>query len=239
MADYDALASEYARHRQAHPEVLKNLIQTATLVGSSHVLEVGCGTGNYAIALQTAVGCACWGVDPSAQMLTTARKRSQTVHFKRGRAEQLDYPADFFDLVFSVDVIHHVVDRSAFFHEAYRVLKRGGRLCTVTDSEEIIHGRQPLSIYFPETIDVELRRYPPISDLKRMMVDVGFCNLQEAIAESTHSLTDVQAYRDRAFSSLHLISNEAFERGIRHLEEDLRPGPIPSVSRYMLLWGKE
>ncbi|OFX26719.1 MAG: hypothetical protein A2Z07_02230 [Armatimonadetes bacterium RBG_16_67_12] len=47
----------------------------------------------------------------------------------------------------------------------------------------------------------------------------------------------VHPYRDRAFSSLHLIPQEAFARGLARMEQDLREGPIHCVSRYLLLWG--
>jgi hypothetical protein len=50
-------------------------------------------------------------------------------------------------------------------------------------------------------------------------------------------LSDIQAYRDKAFSALLLISEAAFQRGIERMEQDLSTGPIPCVSRYLLLWG--
>jgi ubiquinone/menaquinone biosynthesis C-methylase UbiE len=235
--DYDSVAQEYARHRQVLPQVLKNLVETGQLTSVSQVLDVGCGTGNYSIALHKAVGCSCWGIDPSERMLATARERARDVHFKVGRAEQLDYPGEFFDLVFSVDVIHHVGDRYAYYREAYRVLKKGGKLCTVTDSEEIIRRREPLSVYFPETVAIDLQRYPRIPDLWTMMAQAGFTCVQEASAELAYELTDIQPYRDRAFSVLHLISTEGFEQGVQRMEEDLRDRGIPATSRYLLLWG--
>jgi SAM-dependent methyltransferase len=235
--DYDSIAQEYAQHRRVQPEVLKNLVQTGRLTGASRVLDVGCGTGNYAIAVHDVAGCACWGVDPSEQMLLTAKARTSGIQFTQGCAERLEYPPGFFDLVFSVDVIHHVEDRPAYFQAAYPILKPGGKVCTVTDSEEIIRRRQPLSIYFPETIEAELQRYPRMSDLWAMMLAAGFVDIQETTAEFAYSLADIQSYRDKAFSSLHLIPAAAFERGIQGMEQDLRAGPIPCVSRYTLLWG--
>jgi len=235
--DYDSLAREYAQHRQVQPKVLENLISVGKLDPASQVLDVGCGTGNYAVALEKTIGCTCWGIEPSEQMLSTARARTQRAHFKLGRAEQLDYPAEFFDVVFSVDVIHHVSNRPKYFPEAYRVLKQGGKVCTATDSEEIIRQRQPLSVYFPETIEKELQRYPGASEVRQMMRQAGFHNLEETVVEFAYPLTDIRIYRDKAFSCLHFISPEAFERGIRRMEEDLQIAPIQCVSRYLLLWG--
>jgi SAM-dependent methyltransferase len=237
VIDYNQIASKYARHRQVHPGVLTSLISTSRVDGTSQVLELGCGTGNYILALKSLVGATCWGVDSSEGMLTKARERSSGVHFQLGRAESLDFPDDFFDLVFSVDVIHHVLDRLRYFREAYRVLKAGGKLCTVTDSEWIIRHRQPTALCFPETVEVELGRYPRIAQLRHLMESVGFTEITENVVEFPYQLTDIQPYRDKAFSALHLIPEEAFQRGIERMERDLRTGPISCVSRYLLLWG--
>jgi ubiquinone/menaquinone biosynthesis C-methylase UbiE len=236
--DYDRLAADYARHRRVHPEVLRNLIAGGGLNADSRVLEVGCGTGNYAVALEALVHCACWGIDPSEQMLAQARPRSGRIRFALGRAEQLAFPPAAFDLVFSVDVIHHVAGRAAYFREARRVLRPGGRLCTVTDSEWVIRHRQPLAVYFPETVEVELARYPRVPEIVTVMRAAGFQETSERLVEFPYRLADAQPYRDRAFSSLHLIPPEAYARGLERLEADLQRGPIPCVARYVLIWGR-
>ncbi len=236
MIDYDKIAAEYVQHRQTHPGVLQNLISTAGISGDFRVLEVGCGTGNYITAIGSATDCSCWGIDPSEQMLSRSREQSKNIQFQTGKAEQIGFEPDFFDLVFSVDVIHHVVNHLAYFREAFRVLKRGGKLCTVTDSEWIIRNRQPLATYFPETIEAELTRYPRIVALRTLAQNVGFGNIIEQTIEFATRLTDIQIYRDKAFSALHVISEDAFQRGIKSMENDLLSGPIPYVARYVLLW---
>lgn len=235
--DYDLLARDYARYRQVHPGVLANLIQTPALAPASQVLEVGCGTGNYITALHRTVGCAGWGIDPSAQMLAQGRARAAAVDFRPGQAEWLGYPEATFDLLFSVDVIHHVQDRAAYFHEAYRVLKPGGWLCTVTDSAAILRARQPLSVYFPATVAVDLQRYPAISDLRARMENAGFGDLHEVTTEFAYPLTDLEPYRNKSYSCLHLIPAAAFAQGMARMEQDVQRGPIPCVARYLLLWG--
>ena len=239
--DYDRVATAYARHRQVHPGVLHGLCQAVkgTSGDKPKVLEVGCGTGNYIIALQSLLDCPCWGIDPSEEMLSQARERSSPVHFQIGRAERLGFSSGTFDLVFSVDVIHHLEDRRQYVRQAWRALKTGGRMCTVTDSEWIIRHRQPLAAYFPETVEIELARYPRIAELSALMTRAGFDEIVEDTVEWAYPLTDVQAYRDRAYSSLHLISKEAFQRGVERMEHDLHSGPIPCVSRYTLLWGRK
>jgi SAM-dependent methyltransferase len=235
--DYDQLAADYARHRRTHPEVLRRLLAAAG--PETRVLDVGCGTGNYLAALGQA-GCPRWGVEPSAEMRATAQVRAAGAEIREGRAERLDFPDGTFDLVFSVDVIHHVQDRAAHYREALRILAPGGRICTVTDSEDIIRHREPLSTYFPETVAVELGRYPTLAALRELMTAAGFTELQEETVAFRAELTDVQRYRDKAFSSLHLIPEAAFRRGLERLEADLRDkGSVPWWSRYAMLWGRK
>jgi ubiquinone/menaquinone biosynthesis C-methylase UbiE len=235
--DYDQLAAEYARHRQVHPGVLQALCQAAH--EDHNVLEVGCGTGNYILALHEQVGCTCWGIDPSAEMLARARERAPTVRFSPGSAERLDAPNDSLDLVYSVDVIHHVQDRLAYFRQAYRVLTPGGQICTATDSEWIIRHRTPLATCWPETVQIELSRYPRIAQLRALYQQSGLSGISERTVEFRYPLTDIQAYRDKAFSSLHLIPEDAFQRGLARMEQEVRRGPILCISRYTLLWGNK
>jgi ubiquinone/menaquinone biosynthesis C-methylase UbiE len=142
---YQAVAPDYARYRRVHPQVLRCLITTGPVHADSHVLEIGCGTGNYICALRESVGCHCWGIDPSEPMLAQAIGRSPLVRFACGSAESLAFSEKSFDLAFSVDVVHHITDRSRAFSEAVRVLRPGGRLCLGTDSGDMIRNRHPLS----------------------------------------------------------------------------------------------
>jgi SAM-dependent methyltransferase len=170
-------------------------------------------------------------------MLDQARARPGSASFGPGCAENLDFGDASFDLVFSVDVIHHLTDPARYFSEAFRVLVPGGRVCTVTDSEWVIRNRCPLAVYFPETVAPELERYPPIPTLRGLMQDAGFTGLAEELEEFPYLLYDAGPLRARVYSALQLITDRAWQRGLDRLERDLAQGPVRCVARYTLLWG--
>jgi ubiquinone/menaquinone biosynthesis C-methylase UbiE len=235
--DYDQSAGEYAAHRHIHSGVFRDLCERGQLQPGSSVLEVGCGTGNYICALTERFGCAAYGLDPSMGMLAQAYAQPERVGWVQGRAEALGLADEAFDLVFSVDVIHHVTDRASFYRQAARLLRPGGRLCTVTDSADIIRRREVLSGYFPETVEIELARYPRIIQLEAWMAAAGLEAFEEVTVEAPYQIDSSQPYRDRAYSSLHLIPEDAWQAGLARLECDLARGPVRGASRYVCLWG--
>ena len=237
--EYDRIAREYARNRTVNPVVLQDLIGTGRLTGTSKVLEVGCGTGNYIAALARTVGCSCWGIDSSARMLALAQRHaSANLVLQNMSAEDLLFPETFFDLIFSVDVIHHLPARDVYFARARQQLAPAARLCTVTDSDEIIRTREPLSRYFPETVGVELQRYPTIPQLKAELHGARFVEIWETATALPYAITDLAPYREKAYSSLHLISDAAFARGLARMQADLATAPIRAVARYAHLWAR-
>ena len=235
--DFDHRAEEYARHRKVHPGVIEALVGSGLYGSASRVLDVGCGTGNYAAALTAATNCRISGLDPSARMLDRARDAARWESLSQGSAENLPFADHAFDVVMTTDVIHHIGDRDAYFREAARVLKRGGHIVTVTDSHDDIPRRRPLSSHFPETVEVELRRYPPVPLLLTELARTGFSDLRFNQVEYVFDLVDIQAYRDRAFSSLHMIEEGAFRRGIARLEADMAREPVSCISLYTIIWG--
>jgi len=234
--DYDQLADVYGRFRKCHGEVLRGLVAEAGLGAASRVLEVGAGTGNYSRAIQELTGCYCAAVEPSRAMRDQLREAGTAVEVIEGKGEELPLPDHGFDLVFCVDVVHHLTDPAAFFREAQRVLRKAGRLCVVTDSEDVIRERFPLSAYFPETVEAELRRYPSIERLRALATAAGFGSWQENRVTNETWLSSLEAYEAKAFSSLHLISEASFQTGLTRLRNDLKRGPIRAVGSYVMLW---
>jgi SAM-dependent methyltransferase len=244
--NYDQLAEAYRRNREPHPLVLGHLRNLISATGASRALEIGCGTGNYISAIAASTAATCTGVEPSHEMLRIARSNPRLpkdrrtsnhaeVIFLTGVAENLPLSDQSHDLVFSVDVIHHVQNRVRTAEELFRVLKPDGVAVVVTESEADLRNRTPQITYFPETLDVDLNRYPSLDAIETELNDAGFELMKRTSVSMQQEVSDSSPFRDKAFSSLHLIPDGAFERGLALMQNDLRRGSITGVRRYTIV----
>ena len=184
----------------------------------------------------TLTDCHGWGIDPSSKMLNHAMA-DEKLHFLQGVAEELPFEDNFFDLVFSINVIHHVQSTIAYFQEALRVLKPNGIICTATDSQRKIRNRKPLAEYWPGTVNIDLKRYPSLTVLRQQMAGAGFIDIKDYEIQEPFEVTDVEPYREKAFSCLHFISEEEYLSGLLRLEADLKAGSVQGMTEFALLWG--
>src|SRR2546427_13128296 len=94
------------------------------------VLEIGCGLGTDGAQFAKA-GADYTGVDLTEAAIELARKRFELSDlkgdFRVADAENLDFPDESFDIVYSHGVLHHTPDTARAVREIHRVLKTGGR----------------------------------------------------------------------------------------------------------------
>ena len=94
------------------------------------VLEIGCGIGTDGAQFAKA-GADYTGVDLTEAAIELARKRFELSglqgKFEVADAENLQFPDESFDLVYSHGVLHHTPDTARAVRETHRVLKPGGR----------------------------------------------------------------------------------------------------------------
>ncbi|MCJ9427844.1 class I SAM-dependent methyltransferase [Kordiimonas marina] len=95
------------------------------------VLVVGCGFGEDACRLSK-MGAEVHAFDISPEIIAVATARAAnfgyaSVRFSVMASEKLEYPDDYFDMIFCLDILHHV-DIPATLQEFKRVIKDGGRV---------------------------------------------------------------------------------------------------------------
>lgn len=114
MADYEAWFSNHRHVYFSEVEAIRHFIPE----GKKGV-EIGIGTGRFAVPLNIRVG-----VDPSGVMGDVARK--QGIQVFDGIAEALPFNAQTFDFALMVTTVCFVDDVIKAFEEANRVLKPRG-----------------------------------------------------------------------------------------------------------------
>jgi tocopherol O-methyltransferase len=125
------------RHR-ATDRLVHELVAYACVPERARVLDVGCGIGGPALYLAGALGCSVVGVTLSASQAARAGEKAA----EAGLAEQAEFhqldalatglPDASFDVLWAVESLMHIADREAFFAEAMRLLRPGGRLAIAT-----------------------------------------------------------------------------------------------------------
>ena len=105
--------------------------------GATHLLDIGCGAGNYTLKmLDKLPGLSCTLADLSQPMLDKAYERvtAQTgnvVHIYQGDIREIALPENHFDIILAGAVLHHLRDDADWifvFQKLYTLLKPGGCL---------------------------------------------------------------------------------------------------------------
>lgn len=125
------------------PEIALNLSKGcgnptgfADLQSGEVVVDFGCGGGIDVILAANKVGekGRVIGIDFTPQMIESAKQAvaeaglTDRVELRVADMERLEFPDDFADVVMSNCVINLCPDKEAVYHEAFRILKPGGRL---------------------------------------------------------------------------------------------------------------
>lgn len=107
----------------------------ASLAPGETVLDLGSGGGLDVLLAARQVGDtgSVYGVDMNDSMLELARRNADkagatNVEFRKGDLEELPLPADSVDVVISNCVVNLTTDKEKVLNEAFRVLRRGGRV---------------------------------------------------------------------------------------------------------------
>lgn len=165
---------------------VKPLLDAAGAVAGSRVLEVCCSPG-YGSAAAIARAAEAVGVDFSAKMVQTARKRVPQGEFREADAQSLPFEDASFDAVICPFGVLHLPEPEQGIAEAFRVLKPGGRFaftvwCTPEKVQffELVLG----AVQAHGTMDVPLPEAPPMfrfsehDECRRVLENTGFVGIE-------------------------------------------------------------
>ncbi|HEY6394063.1 MAG TPA: methyltransferase domain-containing protein [Candidatus Binataceae bacterium] len=157
MALYDSIGKTYDSTRCADPYLLSRLIHHLRPSRGFHFLDLGCGTGNYTIAMRAA-GADIIGADFSQVMLSRARQKNPALPWYNARAEALPFGSNVFSGATCTFVHHHLQDTAAAFSEVFRVLKPKARFVLLNATVEQLEGYW-LHEYFPRAMAQAIEPY--------------------------------------------------------------------------------
>jgi ubiquinone/menaquinone biosynthesis C-methylase UbiE len=148
----------------------------------SSALEIGCGSGGYALHLAEEIGCQIVGLDINEPAIRSAQELARTRGLaSRARFEQCDVSKNLpfddqtFDAAFSNDVLCHVPGRLDLLAEIFRVLKPAGR---VLFSDALVIGGMISAEEIGTRSSIGFYCYSPPGDNERLLDQAGFSQVR-------------------------------------------------------------
>ncbi len=189
------------------------------------ILDVGCGSGTFALAVAARGAAGVDGIDIDEPRIPYARREAARQGLAHARFEimsvyDLRFPADSYDRVISHTVFEHLPDLPGALAEMYRVLKPGGEAYITHDSFRSRYGahvghfvRVPWPCLFFSEAGVEAfwererRRYLA---RRRMGPEAGELDLLAGGLHSLNKLTVAEVERQVRASPFEVAARAAY-----------------------------
>lgn len=232
-ADYSKIAPSYDRGRSLSEQNialwLDIMAKYARAPAGARLLDLGCGTGRFAIPIATKLHFNVTGADSSKEMLAKAREKDAAgrVKWDLEDAQSLTYPDESYDIVFMSHLLHHVSEPGRVILECRRVLTSGGAIMIrYADFAQIRNDVE--HTLFPETIAIDEARLISIEKIENWLTDASFSSVvSEEVIQRTFATgkAHLEAAMLKNTSTLTMISPQAFAEGINNLKKYIEKNP--------------
>jgi len=192
----------------------------------STALEIGCGSGRFALNVASNTGCRVIGMDVNgpaieraqqlaqkmAQEMAAADGLSERVSFENGDASKpLRFGDGIFDAVFSNDALCHIPGRDGVLREMRRVLKPGGRMLF---SDALVIGGMISQVEIANRSAIGFYLFSPPGVNERLIEEAGLRLLEAKDTTASASTTAgrwKEARAKRAETLMGIEGKENFE----------------------------
>lgn len=124
-----AETSEIQKFAKARVKYLREYFKK---INPKKILELGCGEGSLAFEIKRLLGeVEIYGLDLSEAAVELANEKGIKAK-KADLNEGIPFKSNEFDLVFSNQVVEHILNTDLFLKESFRVLKKGGYFIVIT-----------------------------------------------------------------------------------------------------------
>ena len=227
----------YDMTRRADAALSDMLVAALALSPQGHYLDIGCGTGNYTIALAAQGGD--WvGLDPAAAMLARARAKAPSLSWVEARAEALPFASGIFDGLTCILALHHMADIATVFREMARVMRTGAKLVIFTATPTQARACW-LAAYFPDMIARDASCLPSLAAIDAAAQAAGLARHAYAAFHITETTQDrffySGKYRPEIYldtqvranmSPFRLIERAELATGLAALKADIDSGLV-------------
>lgn len=134
LANSENLQDRYRAPAKAQQQLTETMAELIQIQDGQDLLDVGCGMGGSSMFLSQAFKCNVTGITLSpvqrrwASLEAFFRGQSSRTRFLCQDAETAEFPAESFDVIWSIECTEHLFDKPAFFQKAASWLRPGGRM---------------------------------------------------------------------------------------------------------------
>lgn len=243
---YDQIGVNYNVTRRADYNLTKSLYRHLDASENGTYLDIGCGTGNYTIALQQK-GLSFVGIDPSERMLNEARQKSDQITWQKGRAMNTGLESESIDGIVACLTVHHWDELVAGFQELHRVLKPEGKIVIFTSTPRQMASYW-LNHYFPSMMKKAICQMPSLEELRHAMNLVGLSVADVETYEVKTDLEDLFLYSGKHKPELYfndqvrqgissfatLANEEEVKAGLKEMRRNMDRGELGGITRSYL-----
>jgi len=150
------------------------------------VLDAGCGVGGSSIFLAKNFKCKTIGITLSEKQVRTCSENAlkngvkDQCSFQSGNYLAMDFPDNYFDVVWAIESVCYAYNKIDFLKEAYRVLKPGGKVI-IADfyTIELATGSKEKELVDKWTKTWAIKSYASINSMADDFREAGFTDCRQ------------------------------------------------------------